>query len=230
MAEGTMNNVDESSIQVDTPSWGVLDLNYAIFDGNFRELVEWIGSITRHEALLDRFARPAPLDRDTAIALTARRLHNVLSSGRTLDECTEAVIKESYDTTAVARDYAIERARQITEHDFIWFVHELCNTALHQRLPVIMAGFNRCIEPHMGETYSGAGFRLERGVLIALSERSKHGWDVRAQRYLVSLSGNQIDIGDLGRRYHEHLTAFYLWMRERRRQDTAINPGPANQL
>ena len=182
-----------------------LDINFFVFDKNYRDL----------KLAIDAFSQPEKIhllfdQRESQIILyhVVRLVHNYLAAAKTLIDHTRMIINDWYKQTDFLDEYKEQIKTRFTNNELAGFIEDLRNYALHYSLPITGFRIQIIRNPETGEQSERITFFIEKKCLLEWSNWSK------GKGYLQN-TDTEIVIEQIVDEYYRQVIDFHGWMHKR---------------
>jgi hypothetical protein len=195
----------------------IVDIHHSVFQVNYEEFESTV--------IIDRspgneFAR-AGLGGLRLRNERERRLFNLLSLAKMLDEVLLVNVAEAGDTALLA-DFRCELTVRVSGDQVVRFMHRLRDYASHYILPLV-GSEGRLVFDRETSGFAGRWrFYLDRDELLKWPEPSsmsprgyRGGW--RGVRPFLERQPEEIDVRQFAAHYHQRLSGLCGWLQERLR-------------
>jgi succinate dehydrogenase flavin-adding protein (antitoxin of CptAB toxin-antitoxin module) len=201
--------LDERDRLRDLEGWQVrasllaLKRSLKVFEGNTRELQQFLGEYDRAKGTLESFDVTDQDSFERFLDETDRLLHNFVAAAESLKDHAEKIkgrhLPDQADDvhTAEYRD----RARAVFGSPVGSFVSLLRNHVLHERIPTT----NGYLVWSRDRGTLKSGIALDRSELLAARD-----WSKKARNYMEN-AGSSILVHEVVAEYHDLVVAFYDW-------------------
>ena len=182
-----------------------LDVNFFVFDRNYRDL----------KLASKNFSTPEMIPRllnkkesEDMLYHLVRLLHNYLAAAKTLVDVTRTLINEWYRKTDFIIEYKEQIKTRFENNKLAGFIEDLRNYALHYSLPITGLRIQLTNDPLTKEQTERVTFFIEKATLQQWLNWSK------GKDYLQK-ANDEIVIENLVDNYYQEVLAFHGWMHKR---------------
>lgn len=187
----------------------LLQLTFAIFAGNFRDLEGHLRAFSdpSMHALWDESRRD---QLNQYLGEVARHLHNALAASVTLVDHTRATVKDLYKDNAFLREYQQKANETFGASGLSHFVHDLRNYTLHKELPTASAQmkFSSGRDPD-GEVRGQPS--LDTSIRLNVAAMAQWDGFTRPSRDFIGTLPDEVDLLSLLSGYRDLVVGFYEW-------------------